>query len=75
MEKKQQQQLIVRSGSTIKFLKFADLIENYIPPSGQNTIWSGFDMSNVVKEEEDKPVLLWQYAQASGELVEITQDV
>ena len=73
MEKKQQQ-LIVRSGSTIKFLKFADLIENYIPPSGQNTIWSGFDMSNVVKEE-DKPVLLWQYAQASGELVEITQDV
>lgn len=73
MEKKQQQ-LIVRSGSTIKFLKFADLIENYIPPSGQNTIWSGFDMSNVVKEE-DKPVLLWQYSQASGELVEITQDV
>lgn len=73
MEKKQQQ-LIVRSGSTIKFLKFADLIENYIPPSGQNTIWSGFDMSNVVKEE-DKPVLLWQYAQASGELVEITHDV
>ncbi len=73
MEKKQQQ-LIVRSGSTIKFLKFADLIENYIPPSGQNTIWSGFDMSNVVKED-DKPVLLWQYAQASGELVEITQDV
>lgn len=72
MEKKQQ--LIVRSGSTIKFLKFADLIENYIPPSGQNTIWSGFDMSNVVKED-DKPVLLWQYAQASGELVEITQDV
>ena len=73
MEKKQQQ-LIVRSGSTIKFLKFADLIENYIPPSGQNTIWSGFDMSNVVKVE-DKPVLLWQYAQASGELVEITKDV
>ena len=73
MEKKQQQ-LIVRSGSIIKFLKFADLIENYIPPSGQNTIWSGFDMSNVVKED-DKPVLLWQYAQASGELVEITQDV
>lgn len=71
---KKQQQLIVRSGSTIKFLKFADLIENYIPPSGQNTIWSGFDMSNVVKED-DKPVLLWQYAQASGELVEITQDV
>ena len=72
--KKKQQQLIVRSGSIIKFLKFADLIENYIPPSGQNTIWSGFDMSNVVKED-DKPVLLWQYAQASGELVEITQDV
>ena len=72
--KKKQQQLIVRSGSIIKFLKFADLIENYIPTSGQNTIWSGFDMSNVVKED-DKPVLLWQYAQASGELVEITQDV